>query len=67
MRHNIGHQEDGEQKGEGYPRKSTNETSGFASGIKVAFEHGGVSLDRVYEPLFLANEEPTEGLEPPTV
>jgi len=40
MSHNIGHQEDGEQKGEGYPRKSTNETSGFASGIYVAFEHG---------------------------
>ena len=67
MSHNIGDEEDGEQEREGYPSKSTNETSGFSSGIYVAFEHGKTIIDRVYEPLFFANEEPTEGLEPPTV
>jgi len=40
MGHNIGDEEDGEQEREGYPSKSTNETSGFSSGINVAFEHG---------------------------
>lgn len=40
MCHNIGDEEDGEQEREGYPSKSTNETSGFSSGIYVAFGHG---------------------------
>lgn len=41
MSHDIGDEEDGEQEREGYPSKSTNETSDFSSGIYVAFEHGG--------------------------